>query len=1148
MPIVDQSEREQIRTALDKTFVVEAAAGTGKTTELVNRMIAVLASGITTVDRIVAVTFTEKAAGELKLRLRAGLDKERAATKIGSERYHNLENALARLEEAHSGTIHGFCSELLRERPMQAGVDPESSAMDENEASRLYGRVFSVWLQEKLENPTEGIRRSLRRSSQGGPTERLRQAGWELTNWRDFPGLWMRPVFNRCEDIDRMIDNLKRFVALTANPTNSRHPLYTDTWQARQLLSDIVGRERTRPRDYDQLEAELVNLAHTRDFCKLWRTGYGQTFSQTVSKKEVLDARADLITALRQFADAADSDLAALLHSELQECISRYESQKRKLTKLDFVDLLLRTRALVRDCFDVRRELQTRFTHIFVDEFQDTDPLQAEILLLLSADDPGESDWRNIKPVSGKLFIVGDPKQSIFRFRRADVGLYQEVKDMLVKRGASVLHLRTSFRAVPSIQNAINSAFKPVMVRDAATCQAEYVALAPHRSEDRSQPSLVVLSVPRPYGNYGRVTETAILSSLPDATGAFVEWLINGSGWTVTERGGNDRVAIAPRHICILFRRFENFGVDMAKPYADALQARGIAHVLVGGKSFHQREEVGAIRTALSAIEWPDDELSIFATLRGSFFAIPDHLLLIYRHEFRTLHPFRIPEVIDSELAPISQALKLLADLHRSRNYRPAAQTISMLLTETRAHAGFAMRPSGEQVLANVLHVADLARSYESGGGVSFRGFVEQLIDEAESGESPDASIYEEGMEGVRLTTVHRAKGLEFPIVILADITAKLAARSAARYIDAEKNLCVVRLAGWQPRELITHEQEELARERAEGIRISYVAATRSRDLLVIPAVGDDATGQGPLNATDWWVKPLFSAVYPSPQGRRKPARAENCPGFGKDSVIRPDDLPGPGVDNVCPGSFEFGAGGTSYSVVWWDPRRLSLGRTRQFSLRQEQLLHRGDAKVVEGDLEHYQTWRQERDATVQRGSEPSFNIASATECARGSSDRTDCVEVIDWVKAGRRAAGIRFGALVHATLSVIPMGATSVEVRSAAELQARILAATEEEKMSAIEIVEHVLLSDLWQRARNAAQKQKCRRETPITLVQDGQIIEGVVDLAFEENNRWIVVDFKTDKELENALARYRNQISIYVEAISEATGKETAAYILRI
>jgi ATP-dependent exoDNAse (exonuclease V) beta subunit len=279
-----------------------------------------------------------------------------------------------------------------------------------------------------------------------------------------------------------------------------------------------------------------------------------------------------------------------------------------------------------------------------------------------------------------------------------------------------------------------------------------------------------------------------------------------------------------------------------------------------------------------------------------------------------------------------------------------------------------------------------------------------------------------------------------------------------------------------------------------------------------------------------------------------KPTQAANCPRFGKDSVIRPDDSPGPGVDNVCPGLFPFGANGTSYSVVWWDPRALSLGRAPQFSLRQEQLLHRGDAKVVEGDLARYHTWRQERDATVQRGSEPSFDTAAATEIAKDSSETTDHVEVIHWVKAGPRASGTRFGTLVHATLSVIPMGATSAEVKSATELQARILAATNEERVSAAEIVEHVLLSDLWQRAQIAARKQKCRRETPITLVRGDQIIEGVVDLAFEENDRWIVVDFKTDRELENALARYRNQIFIYARAISEATGRETAAYILRI
>ena len=169
------------------------------------------------------------------------------------------------------------------------------------------------------------------------------------------------------------------------------------------------------------------------------------------------------MTELDAFQRAADADLAALLREELAGAIVRYEEIKRRAGALDFVDLLLRARDLLVGHAQVRRAFQSRFTHLFVDEFQDTDPLQAEILLLLAADDPAERDWRRVAPVPGKLFLVGDPKQAIYRFRRADVETYQEVCDLLESRGAKRAYLHTSFRATPAIQHAVNAAFAPIM-------------------------------------------------------------------------------------------------------------------------------------------------------------------------------------------------------------------------------------------------------------------------------------------------------------------------------------------------------------------------------------------------------------------------------------------------------------------------------------------------------------------------------------------------------------------------------------------------------------------------------------------------------------------------------------------------------------
>src|SRR5579863_5956264 len=203
--LVDREARELINTALDRNVVVEAAAGTGKTTALVERIVRVLEEGRAEIGRIVAVTFTEQAAGELKLRLRSRLEQARAQAGKRSERRGNVDRALAHLEEAHVNTIHGFCADLLRERPVDARIDPAFEAASEAEAERLYGESFRLWLEQKLEDPPEGVRRSLRRPSPDGPVERLRTAGWALAAWRDYRAPWRREPFDREAQIDALI-------------------------------------------------------------------------------------------------------------------------------------------------------------------------------------------------------------------------------------------------------------------------------------------------------------------------------------------------------------------------------------------------------------------------------------------------------------------------------------------------------------------------------------------------------------------------------------------------------------------------------------------------------------------------------------------------------------------------------------------------------------------------------------------------------------------------------------------------------------------------------------------------------------------------------------------------------------------------------
>jgi ATP-dependent helicase/nuclease subunit A len=1159
--LVDHDARERIRSALDETLVVEAAAGTGKTSELVQRLVAVLAEGRGTVQTVVAVTFTEKAAGDLKLRLRGALEEARQAATAGSPRRKNLDEAVAHLEQARVSTIHGFCNDLLHERPVEAQVDPQFAVLAEAEAEALYRRAFGRWVEERLECPSDGLRRALRRPSRlddGDPIERLRRAGWTLASWRDFRSPWRLEAFDREGAIDELVQRLHAFTELLRTCASPADGLYADTWLARRISDDVRISEPLAPRDHDALEAALADLPRQWQFRRP-RKGYDRNYRAGPSRTTVLEAHAELLAELEEFAQRADADLVARLQTELFESIDRYEALKQRSGQLDFLDLLLRTRDLVRGRPDVRAELQRRFTHIFVDEFQDTDPLQAEILLLLSAADPATARWRDVVPAPGKLFVVGDPKQSIYRFRRADVGIYQEVKALLCERGAALVELTSSFRALPSLQRLVNVAFAPRMTEDRQVLQAGYVPLTPYRAERASQPSVVALPVPRPYSKAGWLTKTAIETSLPDAVGAFVRWLIEESGWTVTERDRpGEELRVAARHVCLLFRRFTQWGNDVTRPYVDALEARGIPHMLVGGKSFHLREEVESLRTALAAIEWPDDELVVYGTLRGPLFALGDEALLEYRQRVGRLHPFRVPDTGSGEpmpihLAPVVEGLRLLRDLHRRRNLRPVEETVAALLTATRAHAAFMLRPSGEQALANVLRIAELARAWEASGGISFRGFVEQLRDEAE-GEAPEAPIVEEGSEGVRIMTTHKAKGLEFPVVILADITANLASTNPGRYIDAAAELCAVRLAGWSPWDLIDHEVDEMARDRAEGVRVAYVAATRARDLLVVPAIGDDPRVAGWEAAGDSWIAPIHDAIYPPMESRRAPAPAPSCPPFAEDSVLDRQEQETAGRDNVKPGLHVLGSAAEGrYRVVWWDPRALTLDVQPVFGIRGQSLIEDAGADVLDADRQRYADWRRAREQACEQGARPSLAVQTVSQWAERRAADTEApqpdVIVVDAASGIPRPTGPRFGTLVHAVLATAALDATSDAIAAVASLQSRILGATADETAAATALVESALEHPLLARAREAWRAGGCRRETPITSVEsDGSMIEGVLDLAFEDDEGWTVVDFKTAGELGGALARYRRQITIYASVVARVTGRPAAAILMRL
>jgi ATP-dependent exoDNAse (exonuclease V) beta subunit len=362
-----------------------------------------------------------------------------------------------------------------------------------------------------------------------------------------------------------------------------------------------------------------------------------------------------------------------------------------------------------------------------------------------------------------------------------------------------------------------------------------------------------------------------------------------------------------------------------------------------------------------------------------------------------------------------------------------------------------------------------------------------------------------------------------------------------------------MKIGGWAPHELYQHEAEEVARDQAEGVRLAYVAATRARDLLVVPALGDEPWEGG-------WFGPLNAALYPPRDARRVSARGPRCPAFrSKDSVAeRPGDEPA-GMATVCPGLHTLPDG---YSVVWWEPGAgggLTPGSKALFGVRREELIVKDVPRHVIADgRTNYDRWRLARGDAREAGARPSASVSTVREWAAepGSPGtlpmpRPD-VAVVDLAATAQREGlmgGAAFGTLVHAVLAQAPFEASAEETQRIAMLEARILGLSDIEAEAASRVVDRVWTHPIIGRARAAAERHACRRETPITYTApDGRVLEGTVDLAFEEQGHWYVVDYKTDRDPLPADGLYQRQVALYAAAIAHATGQPASGVIIRV
>ncbi|MCB9555179.1 MAG: UvrD-helicase domain-containing protein [Deltaproteobacteria bacterium] len=1131
--LTDSAARERIAQAIDESQFVEAAAGTGKTHVLIDRIEAVIRSGAGELASMVVVTFTEKAAGELKLRIRRRL--RDALGQLEGEQHRRVLDALYQFERAQVSTIHGFCADLLREYPLAAGVDPDFEVLGDAIGSRrLFDRVFFDWFNRRRPEEASALAIVLSRNERRC-FDRLRDAAWRFAEHCELAAAWQDQAAPS-EQLGQWL--IAQILAVAdagyalvraGGVEEGRLSVLLDT--AGELRALEQATQHQLDRRFDRLCRELPYLIR-----RLGRRGKLAPLTAQLTQ---------LQGELERYQLTVGAHLAPELRGELMAVVRSYQHEKLRAAKLDFTDLLRLTRQMLERDASLRRALRQRFSHFFVDEFQDTDPLQAEIIFCLAA--PAEAEAVDAAPGAGRLFVVGDPKQSIYRFRRAEIELYQRAKARLAAlpeqtMRSAVLELSTSYRAVPDIQHAVNAAFSPLLVEGDG--QPGYVPLCPHRpaipwvdgmstasdapqAVAARQPALLALPL-SPAGLPERLA--ACRAREPAAVAALIAQLIGSGHYRVRGTAGT-LVPLAAEHFCLLFRRLRAGGRDLSLPYAEALRRWGIAHGIAGTQAFFWRDEIEVLRHALRAIEWPDDQLAIYATLHGPLFGLDDESLLLYQQAGGRFDA-RLAEQGDCEgFDPrIVQALRLMNRLHRGRNRRPLADTIGRLLAATRAMTMFHLRPDGELAVAAVDRLLDLARAFEQTDALSFRAFVDYLDQQADSAASDDGGSISRG--GVQMMTVHRAKGLQFPVVVLVDVATTANTRLPSSASDRAAGLYAQEICGCRPNELLVRQDAELAKQQAEDVRLLYVAATRAQDILVLPLPADGLPKES-------WLAPL-SPVF-------------------EGAVRLTSGLPGGAARSVDDGMLIGQAGlyrprRGEHHVLWWDFEQLQAEAPRQAPIRHYALLER-DGPQASQSVERYATWQSRADADRLQLQQPLCRWRAATEVAhRGASwasAAADAVEIWEVERADQlTVGGLRYGNLMHRALEFLDFDRAVDDTayrRAIIASAADELCASQAERALADQQLAKTVAHPLMQRARRA---KALYREAPIAFLfgEEPTLVDGIVDLVFVDQHDCLhVVDYKTDSQPTlGQIAAYRRQVALYLDCLRVLSDGRVRGHLL--
>ncbi len=870
-PLADDLARRTAIAIHDRSFLVEAGAGSGKTAVMAGRIALMLAEGIAP-KTIAAVTFTELAASELLIRIRKFIG-ELAADRIpaelrvalpqglSQEHRHHIAAASMTVDEIVCSTIHGFCQRLIKPYPVEADIDPGAVVADRDQVDRAFAEIVETWLGDKLADDAGGLLAEMILHDPGASLELIRKILGHFRSRRTLIVDTPDPLTTTIKAFRLAVDNFASFLGnagvdeAETVEIAARFLEMANTVEAispAEQPADLVRLLLVRPHD-NLCTASGGFLAYKKkgkwgDAAK--RAGLAKTDGDRLNAAAEAQYTA-CCNAWATLSQAVAAHVLAELVRLVQPVMKRFSEYKRSAALLDFDDLIFAARALLRDHDPVRRALAARFAHVLVDEFQDTDLLQTEIFWRLCGDPQEGShgdDWTTFQIRPGALFLVGDPKQAIYRFRGADVAAYIQAREIFLAQAPdSVLSISTNFRSCEPILRYVNDLFEPLLSEENG--QPGFTALDAFHAERSAGPCVAALDIAVADSD-GKASADRQRDGEAEAVADMCARLIDSE--TILDRKTGERRACRAGDIALLAPT----GSDLWR-YEEALERRGIPVATQAGKGLFRRQEVQDLIALTRVLADRRDTLALGALLRGPLVGLTEEELLdiIWALPRSQDAPDALPR-LDLGVAP-----EIIANLY-ARDIIAKLRALRLKINTTTPHDLLSQaidvlrvrpillqryRDQAERALANVDLYLSLSRPYSIRG---LRAFAEAMTgawtDEARAVEGrPDAQE-----EAVALYTMHAAKGLEWPIVVPVNTMTQITVPDNAVTKRATGHFyCPV--FGVKPTGYEAARDTEKAELDRERIRLWYVAATRARELLVLPRLDVTAKGTAWISLLD---------------------------------------------------------------------------------------------------------------------------------------------------------------------------------------------------------------------------------------------------------------------------------------------------------